>query len=101
MPDRYGDKDSNKNLADFADRISGPPPGADALQRQAERILRGADIDRCTLCNTDGYRGATVCDHTNHAEAAARGMKLIRATMGWKTPQNPAESQPGAKNTPP
>lgn len=37
----------------------------------------------------------------NHAEAATRGMKLIRATMGWKTPQNPAQSQPDPKNTPP
>jgi hypothetical protein len=39
-------------------------------------------------------------DHEpDHAAAAKRGMETIRAIMGWKTPENPPETQPGTKNT--
>lgn len=37
----------------------------------------------CGLCDDDGYRGATVCDHEDHTGAAKRGMAKVRAAMGW------------------
>lgn len=37
----------------------------------------------CGLCDDDGYRVATVCDHEDHTEAAKRGMAQVRAAMGW------------------
>jgi hypothetical protein len=42
----------------------------------------------------------TATPTTDHQAAAQRGMNTIRAIMGWKTPQNPAETQPDPKNTP-
>jgi len=44
---------------------------------------RAEAIRVCDLCNPDGYRGGTVCDHTDHRAAAARGMAMIRHAMGW------------------
>jgi hypothetical protein len=99
MPNRYGEDPDDNTPFDFL--TSGPPAGTDELQRQADRILQGAAIAQCTLCDTDGYRGTTVCDHTDHTQAAHRGMNLIRQTMGWKTPQNPSETQPDPKNRQP
>ena len=61
MPDRYGDD---------------PTP-----VERAE--IRNAAIARCTLCDGDGYRGGTVCDHTDHRDAAKRGMAMVRQAMGW------------------
>lgn len=46
---------------------------------QAE--LRQRAITNCTLCDTDGYRGTTVCDHQDHRPAATRGMAKIRAAL--------------------
>lgn len=42
-----------------------------------------AAITACSLCDDHGYRGAAVCDHEDHQEAAKRGMDAIRAAMGW------------------
>lgn len=78
MPDRYGDDDP------FAAILDSRPLGADELERSAERILRGAEVERCQLCNSEGYRGSMVCDHIDHTEAARRGMTMIRETMGWQ-----------------
>lgn len=58
MPDRYGE-----------------PPADDRDRAQ--------DIAACTLCDDRGIRNNFRCDHTDHAEAARRGMALIRAAMGW------------------
>lgn len=68
MPDRYGENPE-------------PEAPADARQR---RLAAEMAITRCDLCDDDGYRGPTVCDHIDHTEAAKRGMAMIRATMGWK-----------------
>lgn len=65
MPDRFGDDGLPDDL--WA-----------ARRRKAE-----ADIVACGLCDDDGYRGGTVCDHTDHAEAARRGMDMVRRAMGW------------------
>jgi hypothetical protein len=42
------------------------------------------DIARCGLCNADGYRGSTVCDHVDHSAAAKRGIQLIREALARK-----------------
>lgn len=52
----------------------------------SDHELRQQAIHACTMCDPDGYRGTTVCDHQpHHAQAAARGMNAIRAAMGWNT----------------
>lgn len=75
MPDRYGD-------------TTPPPPepitDPDVKRQRAELIA--AAIEACTLCDADGYRGVTVCDHTDHAPINARGMANLRRTMGWPEP---------------
>lgn len=48
---------------------------------------RAHAIANCHLCDTDGYRGTQPCDHTDHTQAAQRGINLIRTTMGWNPPQ--------------
>lgn len=42
---------------------------------------RAQAIRACTLCDGDGYRGSTVCDHEDHAPAAKRGMAAVRAAL--------------------
>jgi hypothetical protein len=41
------------------------------------RLNHDADPDQaitnCRLCDDDGYRGATICDHHDHTPAARRG----------------------------
>jgi hypothetical protein len=32
-----------------------------------------AQIAACALCDTDGYRGSTVCDHIDHAAESVNG----------------------------
>lgn len=56
MPDRYGENQDYRTVYAVAD---------------------------CGLCDDDGYRGGTVCDHIDHAGAARRGMALVRQVMGW------------------
>lgn len=52
-------------------------------RHDTERANRLQAIADCTLCDPDGYRGTTVCDHTDHRPAARQGMAEIRKTMGW------------------
>lgn len=73
MPDRYGDN---------AETDAGEDRRAILY---AKAIAAARAIQDCTLCNDDGYRGSMICDHIDHAEAAKRGMALVRATMGWKS----------------
>lgn len=37
----------------------------------------------CPLCDDDGYRGTTVCDHQDHTPTTERGMAKVRQAMGW------------------
>ena len=72
MPDRYGDN-------------SEPDAGEDRRAHlYAHAIAAARAVRECELCNSDGYRGSTVCDHIDHAQAAKRGMAMVRAAMGWK-----------------
>lgn len=44
--------------------------------------LEPAAIEGCAMCNRRGYRpNGTVCDHVDHAPAAARGMEKVRAAL--------------------
>lgn len=47
------------------------------------QLARAQAIAHCDMCDDDGYRGHTVCDHQDHRPAAQRGINLIRETMGW------------------
>ncbi|KWX66825.1 hypothetical protein [Mycobacterium sp. NAZ190054] len=38
-------------------------------------------IVNCGLCDDDGYRGGTVCDHIDHATESAHGRGLMRAEL--------------------
>lgn len=47
----------------------------------AEHRRNTLRIANCGLCNDDGYRGATICDHIDHRPAYARGMAKVRAAL--------------------
>lgn len=51
----------------------------------AERILAANAVVECFMCDDDGYRGAQVCDHIDHAPAAARGMAKVRAVLAKRS----------------
>ncbi len=70
MPDRYGENEPNPGY---------PQDDAPDIVRITDPYL----IDNCGLCDEHGYRGGTVCDHFDHADAAKRGMAMLRAAMGW------------------
>lgn len=80
MPDRYGETtDPNPNHPDTK-----PPNNTRHTTTHA--------ITNCPLCDDDGYRGSTVCDHTDHRAAARRGMDLVRESMGWNTPNKTSQT---------
>lgn len=43
--------------------------------------MRATLIAECTMCDPDGYRGSSVCDHQDHRAAADRGMALVREAL--------------------
>jgi len=51
-----------------------PPPHDD-------REARSQAITACARCDSDGYHGTVVCDHTDHAPAAARGRELVAGVL--------------------
>jgi hypothetical protein len=65
------------------DRTGEPRPGRDEppTPRLTRDELRGVAIRACHLCDDDGYRGSTVCDHVDHTQAAVRGMELVRQAL--------------------
>lgn len=46
--------------------------------------LGGAEIANCGLCNPDGYRGTTICDHVDRSSTHARGIQLVREALERK-----------------
>lgn len=70
MPDRYGENDRNDGY-----------PQAESGREAAE--IRALAIANCHLCDANGYRDGSVCDHIDHTAAAKRGMDMIREAMGW------------------
>lgn len=85
MPDRYGDND-------------------DTLTPYERAEIRAIAADQCDLCDDNGYRNGTVCDHIDHTAAAIRGMAMIRATMGWHLERTESDETTkdgtGTPNTP-
>ena len=57
-----------------------PPPPMHAPESIAD----------CGLCDADGYRGSTICDHIDHAPAARRGIEACRQAIR-RRPANPAD----------
>jgi hypothetical protein len=58
-----------------------------AVTDRADAHRNKIRIANCGLCDDDGYRGATVCDHIDHSAAARRGMAKIRAALAKDTDQ--------------
>lgn len=57
---------------------------SEAKSTEARRVaeVRARAIKRCDLCDEDGYRGTTLCDHDpDLVDRAARGSALVRAAM--------------------
>ena len=46
--------------------------------------LHPAAIVACPMCDDDGYRGTRICDHKDHAPAAARGKARIAEILANK-----------------
>lgn len=53
----------------------------EAAERVNASASRALAIAECELCDDDGYRGTTVCDHQEHADTNARGIAMVRAAM--------------------
>lgn len=51
---------------------------AEVREQAAGKLAAIAD---CGLCDDNGYRGTVVCDHIDHAPAAARGRAKIQAEL--------------------
>ena len=52
----------------------------DSIWLAQQRAMQTVD---CVLCDDHGYRGGQVCDHVDRTVSAARGIALVRQTMGW------------------
>lgn len=79
-------RDRNAELiaADRAARTAAYETGIAKYHEQhpeAGAHLTRAAIDACILCDGEGYRGLVVCDHVDHAAAAARGIEACRAQL--------------------
>jgi hypothetical protein len=76
------DQDRHVLAADRAERLRQYDDAMAAARHDEPWHLEPAAVTRCTLCDTDGYRpNGTVCDHVDHAPAAARGMEKVRAAL--------------------
>ncbi len=51
------------------------------LDDDQRSYVKAQAIVRCGLCDDDGYRGSTVCDHIDHAATAQRHMPRIREIL--------------------
>ena len=78
MPDRYGDTPD-------PEPASVPMVDLDARERATRLADTAAAIANCGMCDDDGYRGASVCDHQDHRPAYERGMALVREVLGKQT----------------
>ena len=81
MPDRYGDLPESPNPFSSLFRDDATTEYEQSASRQAERILAGAAVARCVLCDSNGYIGGTVCDHVDHRGAAKRGMAMVKPIL--------------------
>lgn len=72
-----------------------------AVARQAAAQLRAAEIAECGMCNDDGYRGTTVCDHVARgSRKPLRELFAAHKAEGAEAPDSPAQDDSGP-GTPP
>ena len=52
-------------------------------QKPIDLQLKAEAITACDLCDPDGYVCGSnrVCDHIDHSETNARGMRLVRESL--------------------
>lgn len=70
---------------------------AEAIRKHRQAVTTTADqrrreqwIANCRLCDADGYReSGALCDHIDRSATHARGIALVRQTMGWDPPPEP------------
>lgn len=60
-----------------------------SVTSRAENTRSALRIANCQLCNDDGYRGATPCDHIDRSATVRRGMAKVRAALNRQTDSNP------------
>ena len=48
---------------------------------QAEQRRNASRIANCPLCDDEGYRGSTICDHVDRADITARGLAKCREVL--------------------
>lgn len=90
MPDRYGERDEPQ-LGD-----DDTPPDELPTYGPTDTEIRAQAIHNCPLCDDDGYRRLTVCDHT---DSAARGIAAVRAALAARA-QRPREAPENAPTEP-
>nr|WP_046284611.1 hypothetical protein [Mycobacterium sp. UM_NZ2] len=85
MPDRYGTPDDERDdpttAAQAAAELAQAQRDAELAARHAEHEAAARARAACRLCDPDGYRHGTVCDHIDHAPAARRGIAACRAAL--------------------
>lgn len=86
MSDRPVDLDAERRAHAQAERDQRYRDGIDAWHAANPDIshLDPAAIAACGLCNTDGYRGTTICDHKDHAPVSRRGKAEIDEILASK-----------------
>jgi hypothetical protein len=51
------------------------------LDNDEDHQARAAAITACQLCDDDGYRGTTVCDHIDHYAETTAGRAAVNAEL--------------------
>lgn len=68
---------------------------AQNLDLDDEPRYDAAAIADCGMCDKDGYRGLSVCDHVDYRPAYTAGMAKVRAALAQKRiPTTPQEGTP-------
>ncbi|MEU3011094.1 hypothetical protein [Nocardia asteroides] len=72
-----------------------------ALARQAAADLRASEIAACGMCDAEGYRGTTVCDHIDRKpRKSLRTMVAELRAEGAEPDLDPAQDEPGPETPP-
>jgi hypothetical protein len=59
------------------------PPEDEPIDRAA-RVMA---IVNCPLCDDEGYRGGSVCDHIDRTDTYRRGMAKVREALAREEPK--------------
>lgn len=95
MPDRSGEPRPGR---DEPTNLDEPQPTYGPTRTELRAIATRA----CNLCDNDGYRGTTVCDHQEHSTAETRNAarELIRQTLNKTSRDKTPKTSPTAPTTP-